>query len=158
MLAGQPVKVTGIIVYNFVPAQNSATATVTETRVAETKSEETPLTEEQKAEVEKREKEAQRRQMLAEKLHFWVFALFERLQKGAAQATPNEGKFVKDGKAEVQIRLTAKSAEAFNRLKALGFEIVEDKKAKIVVGRIAVEKLGGLAEIAEVQYVLPNVN
>jgi TonB family protein len=152
MLSGQPVKVTGIIVYNFVAGSNSATVTQTQIgeNQTETKTEETPLTEEQKAEIE-------RRRMLAEKLHFWVFALVERLQKGESAITPNESKFVREGKAEIQIYLTAKSADAFNRLKSLGFEITEDKKAKIVVGKIAVEKLVSLAEIAEVQYVLPHV-
>ena len=50
-----------------------------------------------------------------------------------------------------------KSPEAIAKLKNLGFSIIDDKNAKFIVGRIAVEKLATLAEIAEVQYVLPSV-
>jgi Ca-activated chloride channel homolog len=149
MLSGQPVKVTGIIVYNFTAGSNSATAAVTQTQISEnqTKTQETPLTEAQKAELN-------RRQMLAEKLHFWVFALVERLQNGASAITPNESKFVREGKAEIQIQMTAKTPEAIKKLQDAGFEITD---AKIIAGKIAIEKLASLAEIAEVQYILPNL-
>ena len=111
------------------------------------------MTEAQKVEIEK----AKRRQMLAEKLHFWVFALVERLQKGATEITPNETKFVREGKAEIQIQLTAKTPEVIEKLKLAGFEVADDKNAKFIIGKIAIEKLASLAEITEVQYVLPNV-
>ena len=143
LMSGQPIKVSGIIVYNFLPTQNSAT-------VVEDETDKTPLTEEQKIEMK-------RRQMLAEKLHLWVFELVERLQKGSAETTPNEAKFVRNGKAEVQVWLTAKTPEIIEKLRNAGFEIVDDKDEKIIFGRITIEKLAGLAEIAEVRYVLPNV-
>lgn len=156
MLSGQPVKYTGIIVYNFVDTQNSATITLGEMRVDE-KDAQPPITPEMKAEIERREKEAKYRQRLADKFHFWVFALVERRQKGKTVLTENEAKFVTDGKANIQIWLTAKSPEAIEKLKSAGCSIVDDKNAKFIVGRIAVEKLAALAEIAEVQYVLPSV-
>ena len=157
LISGKPVKVTGVIVYNFVPAQNSATATVSETKVDEKTPEviETPLTPEMKAAQERLEKEAKQRQMLAEKFHFWVFAVYERLQKGQSGPAENESKFVADGKAFVQIRFTTKTPEAIEKLKNLGFEITSDKAEKFVIGKIPLEKLAELAEIAEVQYVLP---
>ena len=156
MLSGQPVKYTGIIVYNFVDTQNSATITLGEMRVDE-KDAPLPITPEMKAEIERREKEAKYRQRLADKFHSWVFALVERRQKGKTVLTENEAKFVTDGKANIQIWLTAKSPEAIEKLKSAGCSIVDDKNAKFIVGRIAVEKLAALAEIAEVQYVLPSV-
>ena len=164
MLSGQPIKVTGIIVYNFVNPQDAGNINVSVGNMnfsgnnVETKDEQKlPITPEMKAETERREKEAKYRQMIADKFHFWVFALVERWQKGETALTANDAKFVKDSKADVQIWLTAKSPEAIEKLKNLGFSIVDDKNAKFIVGRIAVEKLVNLAEIAEVQYVLPSV-
>ena len=83
--------------------------------------------------------------------------MLERRQKGETALTQNDAKFVSDGKADIQIWLTAKSPEVIEKLKNAGFESVDDKNAKFIVGRIAVEKLAALAEIAEVQYVLPSV-
>lgn len=153
LLGGQPVKVTGVIVYNFTVAENSVSAPTGEKRVDENKKDETALA----LEREKLEKEARRRALLAEKLHFWIFVLVERLQKGVSEAAPNEAKFVSGGKADVQIWLMAKSPEVLKQLKDSGFEIVENKMPKVVNGRIAIEKLAALAEISEVQYVLPGV-
>lgn len=151
IIAGNPVKVTGVIVYNFVESQSSPTIEVGETSTDEKAV--APLAADLKAETERLEK----RKMLAEKLHFWVFALIERPQTNVSAFAANEAKFVKDGKAEVQIRMTEKSFQAFNRFRELGFEIIEDKKAKIVIGRIAVGKLAALVEIAEIQYIFPSV-
>jgi len=139
MIGGKPVRITGVIVYNFANAKTEVKTSISKMSVK-------PLTPEEK-----------RLQKLAEKLHFWVFALLTRLQNGVAEAAPNEAKFVANGKAEIQIRLTAKSPEAIEKLKLAGFEIVDNKKAKIVAGRIAVGKIAALAEIAEVQLILPNV-
>lgn len=162
MLAGQPVKVTGIIVYNFVNPTDAGNVNVSvgnlianENSVEPKDEPKTPITPEMQAEQERLEKEAKRRQMLAEKLHFWVFAVVERLQKCQFIPTLNESKFVFGNYATVQILFTAKTPEAVEKLKNLGFEIVSEDKTKIVVGKIAVEKLSELTEIAEVQYILP---
>jgi TonB family protein len=181
MMSGQAVKVTGVIVYNFVDAQNSAEPTVGEMSVDENSPEvkKTPLSPEmiaeqsrlererlaEQARLEKErlaaqqraEQEAKYRQMLAEKLHFWVFAAFERLQKGQLGPAENETKFVREGFADVEIRLTAKTPETLEKLKSAGFEIVSADKAKIVTGKVSVGKLSKLAEIAEVQYIFPNL-
>jgi Ca-activated chloride channel family protein len=181
LISGQAIKVTGVIVYNFVDTQNSAETTVGEMRVAETIPEvkPTPLSPEAIAEQERLEKERQAeqarlekerlaaqqrkeqegkyRQVLAEKFHFWVFAAFERLQNGQINPAQNEAKFVREGFAEVEIWLTAKTPETLEKLKSAGFEIVSEDKTKIVIGRIAVEKLSKLAEIAEVQYIFPKL-
>ncbi len=191
LISGNAVKVTGVIVYNFLAAQ--PTATVGEIRVDEPETPEvtkTPLSPELKAEqerlererlaeqqrlekerlaeqqrlekerlaeVERKEKEATRRQLFAEKFHFWVFAVFERLEKGQSGAVENESKFVLDSTANVQIWFTDKTPAAVEKLKILGFEIVSEKQAKIIVGKIPIGKLAEAAEIAEVQYVLPFV-
>ncbi len=161
MLSGQPVKVTGVIVYNFLNPQDAGNTNISvgEMKVGETKTEnddEQPvITPEMKAEIERKEQEKKYRQMLAEKFHFWIFDVVERLQKGEINLTPNETKFIENGKAVVQIQLTTKSPAALQKLKTFGFEVTDDKDTKFIVGRIAVEKLSDLAEIAEVQYVLP---
>ena len=170
-LSGQPVKAMGVIIYNFESPQDAGDIKISvgETRVDEKNTEQSTVTPEMQAELERLEKErlietakkeieAKYRQILAEKLHFWIYDLVARLQKDESISTTNEAKFVKDGKADVQIQLTAKSPETIEKMKNLGFEIVDVKNAKIIFGRIAVEKLANLAEIAEVQYVLPLVN
>ncbi|MGI9056647.1 MAG: TonB family protein [Pyrinomonadaceae bacterium] len=147
LIGGKPVKVTGLIVYNFVDTQNSATVALSEIRVDE-KDLPKPITPEF-------EKEMKHRQMLAEKFHFWIFAVVERLQQGVTKTSENEVKFISDGKAEVQIRLKTTSPEALEKLKNSGFEIINERNEKIINGKIAIEKLAELAEIAEVEYVLP---
>jgi len=145
LVSGKPVKVQGVIVYNFVDSQNVATATLGEMRIDE-KDLWKPLSPEEK-----------QQQMLAEKLHVWVYALVERLRKSETVQTANEVKFVRNGKADVRVQFSNKTPEAIERLKQLGFEVLENTQSKIIVGRIAVEKVAAVAEIAEVQYVLPTI-
>ncbi len=147
IISGRAVKTTGVIVYNFGTTGNStpnATVSVGEMRVQT--EEEPPVT-----------PEMLRRQLLAEKLHVWLFELVERLQKNIAEPTANEAKFVAGGKAEIRVELTEKTPEVLAGLKNLGFEISAERGAKTVLGRIAVEKLAALAELKEVQYVLPKI-
>jgi Ca-activated chloride channel family protein len=97
----------------------------------------------------------QKRQELQGKLHPTLFAIVERLKKNAAPAG-DEAKLVRDGKVEVQIWLTEKTPEVLALLKQLGFELVLDpQSAKLVIGRLPVEKLAALAEIKAVRYVAP---
>ena len=139
ILQGKPVKITGVVVYNFTTAEKPIGISLAKMRLK-------PLTLQQKKNL-----------MFAEKLHFWIFDLVERLQNGQTAATPNESKFVKDGKAEVQIQLTTKSPAVIGKLKALGFEVTDDKDAKAMIGRIEIDKLAALAEISEVHYILPHL-
>jgi hypothetical protein len=94
---------------------------------------------------------------LKEKLHSWLYAVVARLAEGDAKPTPNELMFVHDGKAEIQIELTVRSAELIEKLKAAGFEVVSEKGKTIVFGRIAIEKLAALVEIEEVKLILPKI-
>jgi hypothetical protein len=100
--------------------------------------------------------EEEKRQQLLTKLHPSVLAVIERLQRKETQPATDEMKFVQNGKAEVQVFLTDKSAESLAELKKLGFEtILDPKTAKLVVGRLPIESLQKLAELKSVRYVTP---
>lgn len=96
---------------------------------------------------------------LAAKLHPLLAAVVERLKKPDSKPGGDESKFVRDGKAEVQIWLTEKTPEVLARLKQLGFELLLDpQSARLVIGRLPVEKLSALAELTAVRYVSPQVS
>jgi Ca-activated chloride channel family protein len=67
-------------------------------------------------------------------------------------------KFVKDGKAYVEVWLDdAATTQIRERLKRAGFEILpESKVAKVLVGRIAADKVEALSKIEGVRYVTPH--
>ena len=101
--------------------------------------------------------ERQRREMLG-KLHPSIVAVIERLAQKNSRPAADEAKFIRDGKAELQIWLTDKTPEALAQLKALGFEVVLDPQSgKLVIGRLPVEKLSKLAELKFVRYVAPQL-
>jgi Ca-activated chloride channel family protein len=107
---------------------------------------------------EKASPEDEKRQKLLSKLHPSIVAVIERLKKSNTQPGADESKFVRDGKAELQIWLTEKSPEVLEQLKQLGFEVVLDPKtAKLVIGRLPVDKLAALANLQAVRYVAPQM-
>ncbi|MDQ2746862.1 MAG: VIT and VWA domain-containing protein [Acidobacteriota bacterium] len=148
LLSGKSVRIVGTIVYNFSDPANAGAVNVA---VGETR---LPTDEENVA----LSPENLRAKLLAEKLHGWLFAVVERLQKGETAPTANESKFVKDGKAEIQIKLSIKTLEVVKKLESLGLEVGNEKDKNSIGGKISVEKLANLAEIAEVQYILPQIN
>ncbi len=90
------------------------------------------------------------------KYHSSVKALVERLKNNQTKATADEAKFVKDGKAEISVRVKELKPETVAELKKIGFEIVTEMiSANAVVGRIAVEKIASLAELDAVTFVSP---
>ena len=94
--------------------------------------------------------EEKKRADLQSKFHPSVLAVIDRLKDPKANPGADEVKFVRNGKAEVQIWLNDKSEETLAKLKELGFEIVLDPKtAKMVIGRLPIEKLAALAEEAK---------
>jgi Ca-activated chloride channel homolog len=98
----------------------------------------------------------QEKQRLLAKLHPSVAAVVERLKNKAARPAAEEARFVRNGKAEIQVWLSDKSAETMAQLKKLSFEVVLDpKSAKMLVGRLQIEKLEALAELKAVRYVAP---
>jgi len=101
--------------------------------------------------------EEQKQLALQAKLHHSIRAIIDRLNAKTA-AAPLEAEFIHDGKAEIQIWLTDKSDETLAALNKLGFEIVLDPKtAKILIGRLPVEKLAALAELPSVRYIAPDL-
>ncbi|MEO8433543.1 MAG: VIT and VWA domain-containing protein [Pyrinomonadaceae bacterium] len=98
------------------------------------------------------------RRDLLTKLHPSILAVIDRLKGKNAKPGADEGRFIRDGKAEIQIWLTEKSAENLAKLKELGFEVMLDPKtSKLVIGRIAIDKLGRLSDLKFVRYVAPQV-
>ena len=101
-------------------------------------------------------KEMEREVALRTKLHASLYAIVGRLKKPDEKPGPDELKLVREGKAEVQIWLNEKTPEVLAQLKALGFELLLDpQSAKLVIGRVPVEKLSALVEIKAVRYVAP---
>jgi hypothetical protein len=99
--------------------------------------------------------EEQKRQLLIAKLHTSLVAVVDRL-RAKAPVSPEEAKFVRDGKAELHVWLTDKSPEALAELKQLGFEVILDPRtSKLVIGRLPIENLQRLAELKFVRYVAP---
>jgi Ca-activated chloride channel family protein len=103
--------------------------------------------------------EDDKRQQLMTRLNPSLVALVDRLKNKNAKAGADEAKFVHDGKAEIQVWLTDKSAETIAQLKQLGFEVVLDPTtSKMVIGRVPIEKLAALAELKFVRYIAPQMS
>jgi hypothetical protein len=102
--------------------------------------------------------EEQRLAQLRARFHPSILAVIDRLKNKSTATGSDEAKFIRDGKAEIQIWLTDKSAETLAKLKELGFEVVLDpKSARLVIGRLPIEKLAALAELKSIRYVAPQV-
>ena len=98
---------------------------------------------------------------LLQKLHHSLLLVVERVRsKGRYGPSSIERRFVSaDDKAEVQIWLTEKSDIIVAKLKELGVEVVLDSQsAKLVVGRLPIEKLEMLARLPFVKYVSPQMS
>jgi Ca-activated chloride channel family protein len=103
--------------------------------------------------------EEKKRAELQSKFHPTVLAVIDRLKIPKSVAGPDESKFIHNGKAEVQVWLTDKSDETMAKLKELGFEVILDPKtAKMVIGRLPIEKLATLADLKFVRYVSPQMS
>jgi len=90
------------------------------------------------------------------KTHPAIAGLIERVRNKRLSFDPTEARFVKDGKADIQIWLTDKSTANLDQLKQLGFEVVLDpKSSKLLIGRISVEKLEALSKLEFVRYISP---
>jgi Ca-activated chloride channel homolog len=100
--------------------------------------------------------EEKKRADVVSRLHPTVLDVVDRLKAKNMVAGPDEARFIRAGKAEVQVWLTDKSAEAMAKLKEVGFEVVLDPKtSKLVIGRLPIEKLAILSELKFVRYVAP---
>jgi len=91
-----------------------------------------------------------------QKLHRSLIAVVEKLQKKETLTAADEGGFIRNGKAEVQVWLTDKSPTSLAKLKELGFEVVLNaKSSNLIIGRITIEKIEALARLSFVKYVSP---
>lgn len=96
---------------------------------------------------------------LRHKLNRSLFAVVQKLQRKETLSVADEGGFIRNGKAEVQLWLTEKSPASLAKLKELGFEVVLDAKtSKIIIGRLPVEKIEELARLSFVSYISPQVS
>ena len=87
------------------------------------------------------------------KYHSSVRTVVEDIKAGRQNQTAS---FIRDGKADVVVRLSELKPEAIEQLKNLGFEVVtEMASAKAVVGRIPIGKLEALAALDVVTFVSP---
>jgi Ca-activated chloride channel family protein len=96
---------------------------------------------------------------LQTKLHPTVLAVVQRLHDKQTIPAADEARFVRDGKAEVQVWLTDKSEQTMATLKELGFEVILDRKtSKLLIGRLPIEKLEALGDLKFVTYVSPQLS
>ena len=91
-----------------------------------------------------------------QRLHPVVAALVERLKKPGSAPAAEEAKFVRDGKAELQLWLTEKNDAVLAKLKEAGFEVMLDpKSAKVVIGRVPLSSIQKLVAIKEIKFISP---
>ena len=90
------------------------------------------------------------------KFHKSLRNLRERMKTNAFFLTPDDKRFVKQGKAEIQIWLSEINEETLHSLRHLGVELLlQPKMSKLVIGRIPISKLEELAQLKVVRYVAP---
>lgn len=91
------------------------------------------------------------------KLHSSLRAIVERLKNNRVAAPGDAAKFVKDGKADVIVRVRELTPDIVEELKKLGFEVLaEMPSGNAIVGRIAVGQISALAEMEPVKFVSPH--
>jgi Ca-activated chloride channel homolog len=148
LLSGQPVKVSGVITYNFgAGAADGSATSVGELEEVAPQPDAQPDAEEEKWRA------------FLSRLHPQVASVVERLREGKETAGASEADFIRDGKAELRIRLREKTPAVMAQLKELGFELILDvQSGGLVVGRLPVEKLAALADVEAVLYVSPQTN
>lgn len=105
----------------------------------------------ERADIRLRSPAEMRREKDASRLHAEVARAVEAYRKGLAP----QARFIRNGKAELQVWLADTSAATLARLKALGFVIVARPNGTLLVGRLPVAKLAALAEMQGIRYVAP---
>lgn len=147
-LSGQPVKVTGVIVYNFNAEQQKGVPVVGQLNAAPdlTDAEAQKKAESSAAELQRLE--------IDRKLHERIAALLDKIEQGDKNFV--EFAFAADDKADVFVELERFTPAALDELRANGFEINKQyDKNKLVAGRIAFDKIRALALLDNVRLVAP---
>jgi len=92
-------------------------------------------------------------------LHRSLLTVVEKLKRKETLSAADEGGFIRNGKAEVQVWVADKSPASLAKLKEIGFEVVLDSKtSNLIIGRLPVEKIETLARLSFVRYVSPQVS
>ncbi len=100
----------------------------------------------------------ERERKIAAKYAAAVRALLDRISSNT-KLRPDEFTYVKDGKAELIVRLTDLKPETIALLKKAGFELLTDVPAiNAVIVRVAIEKIATLAELDQVTFISPQSN
>ena len=134
VLDGEKMPMNGRIAYKFIERDN-VEITLEEIRIVMTP-------------------EKRRRLTKKYKLHFWVFALVDRLDKGIEEPSEYESRFVSNGIADVRVMLKTGTTEALKQLEKAGLKIYKTR-GNLAFGKIKIEKLYDLAELEVVKYVTP---
>jgi Ca-activated chloride channel family protein len=143
LLSGQPVKVSGVVTYNFALTNGATSASGSEPTT--TAAPPTPA--------------EQKWAQFVAKLHPLVASVAGRLREGKGTAVEGEERFVRDGKAELRIRLSDKSPAVLAQLRRLGFELILNAASTdLVIGRLPLGKLPALADVQAVRYVAPETH
>ena len=137
LVAGRPVRLAGVIAYKFTSAEKVEIAVKKMAAVA-------PSDEDRKDWA------------MADKLHGWLYEAADRVRKGVLEAGANEARFVRDGRASVEVRLAVSNASVLERLRSAGFAPAAEAGG-VVRGSVPLERLGDLALVPEVKLVLPIV-
>lgn len=88
------------------------------------------------------------------KLHYWVYDLVMRTERGESALTANDRLFITGGNARVTVTLAKRSEAAINALRTAGLVITAERGASIT-GTIAVARIASLADIADVRLITP---
>ncbi len=97
-----------------------------------------------------------KRVQVINKLHPAITALIERQRVPGRKPGAEEAKFVRDGKAEIQIWLAEDNTAVRAELKRLGFEIIlEPKTARMLIGRLPIASLEAVSKLEAVRYISP---
>lgn len=88
------------------------------------------------------------------KLHYWVYDLVMRTERGESALTANDKLFITGSNAHVTVTLAKRSEAAINALRTAGLVITAERGASIT-GTIAVARIASLADIADVRLITP---
>lgn len=103
--------------------------------------------------------EEQRYDRIRVKVHPTVLALINRLKQKDQPQAPYFDRFVRDGKAEVQVWFIGKTDALRLKLKELGFEVLFDSpNTSLMIGRLPMDKVELLADLELVRYVSPQIS
>ena len=72
--------------------------------------------------------EDKRTARLAQVMHFWIYDVAIRASRGVGELSPNESKFIRNGKASVSVELDQRAEPFLEKLRQAGLEIESEKE------------------------------